>query len=179
MGLLFLLILISSFGLVGFESIYSLYVNEVFGFTMGNIALVLTLNGLTSLTFQALLFDRLVVWLTEKTADSILFLAVISRNRMGDHGPFQVGSDYRHTDYIYGLRSYQASTDNFADKSQYNQAGPDQWRQHVINQCWKHCRSNRIWRVAGCQLPFAIFGCDCLPVYFMVDDVLDSRSFFS
>ena len=63
MGLLFLLILISSFGLVGFESIYSLYVNEVFGFTMGNIALVLTLNGLTSLTFQALLFDRLVVWL--------------------------------------------------------------------------------------------------------------------
>ncbi|MFT8907581.1 MAG: MFS transporter [Lentilactobacillus diolivorans] len=66
MGLLFLLILISSFGLVGFESIYSLYVNEVFKFTMENIALVLTLNGLISLMFQALLFDRLVVWLTEK-----------------------------------------------------------------------------------------------------------------
>ncbi|GHP14901.1 tetracycline resistance MFS efflux pump [Lentilactobacillus fungorum] len=66
MGLLFILILISSFGLVGFESIYSLYVNEVYQFTMANIALVLTLNGLTSLTFQALLFDRLVVWLTEK-----------------------------------------------------------------------------------------------------------------
>ncbi|MFT8400089.1 MAG: MFS transporter [Lentilactobacillus diolivorans] len=66
MGLLFLLILISSFGLVGFESIYSLYVNEVFKFTMENIALVLTLNGIISLMFQALLFDRLVVWLTEK-----------------------------------------------------------------------------------------------------------------
>lgn len=74
MGLLFLLILISSFGLVGFESIYSLYVNEVFGFTMGNIALVLTLNGVTSLTFQALLFDRLVVWLTEKRLIRYCFL---------------------------------------------------------------------------------------------------------
>lgn len=66
MKILFLLILISSFGLVGFESIYSLYVNEVFGFTIGNIALVLTLNGLLSLMFQALLFDRLVTWLSEK-----------------------------------------------------------------------------------------------------------------
>lgn len=66
MRLLFLLILISSFGLVGFESIYSLYVNEVFHFTIDNIALVLTLNGIISLGFQALLFDRLVTWLTEK-----------------------------------------------------------------------------------------------------------------
>lgn len=66
MRLLFLLILISSFGLVGFESIYSLYVNEVFHFTIDNIALVLTMNGIISLGFQALLFDRLVTWLTEK-----------------------------------------------------------------------------------------------------------------
>ena len=59
--LLFVLILVSSFGLQGFESIYSLFVNEVFHFSIGNIALVLTLNGLISLFFQVLLFDRLVV----------------------------------------------------------------------------------------------------------------------
>ncbi|WP_283680079.1 MFS transporter [Lentilactobacillus sp. Marseille-Q4993] len=66
MGLLFLMILVSSFGLVGFESIYSLYVNEVHHFTLENIALVLTLNGVISLFFQVVLFDRMVVWLTEK-----------------------------------------------------------------------------------------------------------------
>ena len=66
MGLLFLMILVSSFGLVGFESIYSLYVNEVHHFTLENIALVLTLNGFTSLFFQVVLFDRMVTWLTEK-----------------------------------------------------------------------------------------------------------------
>ncbi len=78
MGLLFLLILISSFGLVGFESIYSLYVNEVFHFTMGNIALVLTLNGIISLMFQALLFDRLVTWLTEKRLTRYCFFLAAS-----------------------------------------------------------------------------------------------------
>ncbi|WP_268912383.1 MFS transporter [Lentilactobacillus sp. SPB1-3] len=66
MGLLFLMILISSFGLVGFESIYSLYVNEVHHFTLENIALVLTLNGVISLFFQVVLFNRMVTWLTEK-----------------------------------------------------------------------------------------------------------------
>lgn len=63
--LLFVLILVSSFGLQGFESIYSLFVNEVFHFSIGNIALVLTLNGLISLFFQVMLFDRLVVRLHE------------------------------------------------------------------------------------------------------------------
>lgn len=58
--LLFIMILVSSFGLQGFESIYSIYVNEVFHFTLGNIALVLTLNGLISLFMQVALFDRLV-----------------------------------------------------------------------------------------------------------------------
>ncbi|MTV83123.1 MFS transporter [Secundilactobacillus folii] len=63
--LLFVLILISSFGLQGFESIYSLFVNEVFNFSIANIALVLTLNGIISLVFQVLLFDRLVIRLQE------------------------------------------------------------------------------------------------------------------
>jgi DHA1 family multidrug resistance protein-like MFS transporter len=72
--LLFALILISSFGLQGFESIYSIYVNEVFHFSLGNIALVLTLNGLTSLFLQVVLFDRLVVWFQETRVIRYCFL---------------------------------------------------------------------------------------------------------
>lgn len=63
--ILFTMILVSSFGLQGFESIYSIYVNEVFNFSLDNIALVLTLNGIISLLLQVLLFDHLVVWFKE------------------------------------------------------------------------------------------------------------------
>ena len=63
--LLFIMILISSFGLQGFESIYSIYVNEVFQFSLNDIAIVLTFNGVISLFFQVVLFDRLVMWLQE------------------------------------------------------------------------------------------------------------------
>ncbi len=73
LAILFVLIFVSSFGLVGFESIYSLYVNEVHHFTMANIALVLTLNGLISLFFQVVLFDRMVVWLSEKRLITLCF----------------------------------------------------------------------------------------------------------
>ncbi|NVY97183.1 MFS transporter [Lactobacillus sp. DCY120] len=62
---LFAMILISSFGLQGFESIYSIYVNQVFDFTMGTIALVLTLNGVLSLFFQIVAFD----WITRKLGE--------------------------------------------------------------------------------------------------------------
>ncbi|GAX00723.1 MFS transporter [Secundilactobacillus silagei] len=72
--LLFVLILVSSFGLQGFESIYSLFVNEVFHFSIANIALVLTLNGLISLFFQVLLFDRLVVAFQETKLIRLCFL---------------------------------------------------------------------------------------------------------
>lgn len=71
--LLFILILVSSFGLQGFESIYSLFVNEVFHFSIANIALVLTLNGLISLFFQVMLFDRLVVRFKETRLIRICF----------------------------------------------------------------------------------------------------------
>lgn len=71
--LLFILILVSSFGLQGFESIYSLFVNEVFHFSIANIALVLTLNGLISLFFQVMLFDRLVVRFRETRLIRICF----------------------------------------------------------------------------------------------------------
>ncbi len=71
--LLFILILVSSFGLQGFESIYSLFVNQVFHFSIANIALVLTLNGLISLFFQVMLFDRLVIRFKETRLIRICF----------------------------------------------------------------------------------------------------------
>lgn len=58
--ILFAMIFIASFGLQGFESIYSIYVNQIFGFTLGTIALVLTLNGIFSLILQVFIFDFLV-----------------------------------------------------------------------------------------------------------------------
>lgn len=63
--ILFVMIFVSSFGLQGFESIYSIYVNQVFHFDMGTIALVLTLNGIFSLFFQIVIFD----WLTQKLGE--------------------------------------------------------------------------------------------------------------
>lgn len=70
---LFVLILVSSFGLQGFESIYSIYVNEVFGFSINNLALVLTLNGIISLILQVVFFERLVNWLQENTLTRYCF----------------------------------------------------------------------------------------------------------
>lgn len=62
---LFGMIFVAAFGLAGFESIYSLFVNEVHGFDLSAIALVLTLNGILSLVLQVFFFDRLVRWLGE------------------------------------------------------------------------------------------------------------------
>lgn len=59
---LFVMIFVMTFGLAGFESIYSLYVNEVHNFDLQAIALVLTLNGIISLVLQVFLFDRMVQW---------------------------------------------------------------------------------------------------------------------
>ncbi|MCX2454910.1 MFS transporter [Lacticaseibacillus nasuensis] len=74
MTMLFVLILVSSFGLQGFESIYSIFVNEVFAFTLQDIALVLTLNGIISLIAQVLFFDHLVAWLGEVRVTRYAFL---------------------------------------------------------------------------------------------------------
>ncbi|WP_461213461.1 MFS transporter [Lacticaseibacillus sp. GG6-2] len=75
MLMLFILILVSSFGLQSFESIYSIFVNEVFHFTLSDIALVLTLNGIISLILQVVFFDRIVIWLSEIGLTRISFLA--------------------------------------------------------------------------------------------------------
>jgi len=71
--ILFTMILVSSFGLQGFESIYSIYVNEVFHFSLSNIALVLTLNGLISLFLQVALFDTFVQRFGERRVIRVCF----------------------------------------------------------------------------------------------------------
>ena len=73
--ILFTMILVSSFGLQGFESIYSIYVNEVFHFSLSNIALVLTLNGLISLFLQVALFDTFVQRWGERRVIRVCFAA--------------------------------------------------------------------------------------------------------
>lgn len=72
---LFLMIFIMAFGLAGFESIYSLYVNEVHNFNLQTIALVLTLNGIISLVLQVFLFDRMVQWWGEVRVIRYCFFA--------------------------------------------------------------------------------------------------------
>ena len=57
---IFLIILISSFGLQAFESIYSIMATINFGFTMNEIALVITVSGILALIFQLFLFDPIV-----------------------------------------------------------------------------------------------------------------------
>ncbi|MEY8442585.1 MFS transporter [Lactobacillaceae bacterium 24-114] len=71
---LFILIFVASFGLAGFESIYSLYVNEVHNFDLSAIALVLTLNGIVSLILQVFFFDRLVKWMGEVRLIEVCFI---------------------------------------------------------------------------------------------------------
>lgn len=58
--LLFFMILVSSFGLAGFEGVYSIYVNSVHHFDLDDIAIVLVLNGIISLIAQVVFFEPLV-----------------------------------------------------------------------------------------------------------------------
>lgn len=77
LAVLFGMIFVAAFGLAGFESIYSLYVNEVHNFDLGAIALVLTLNGIISLVLQVFFFERLVQWLGEVRLVEYSFLLSI------------------------------------------------------------------------------------------------------
>lgn len=57
---LFVIILISSFGLQSFESIYSVMANANFGFNTQAIALIITVSGIFALIVQIFYFDRIV-----------------------------------------------------------------------------------------------------------------------
>ncbi|WP_283585478.1 MFS transporter [Limosilactobacillus ingluviei] len=92
MLILFAMILVAAFGLAGFESIYSLYVNEVHQFDLAAIATVLTLNGILSLVLQVFFFEKLVVWLGEVKLIrySYLLSALATLVVIYDHSHWQI-----------------------------------------------------------------------------------------
>lgn len=57
---LFVIILISSFGLQSFESIYSVMANANFGFTTQDISLLITVSGSLALVVQIFYFDKII-----------------------------------------------------------------------------------------------------------------------
>ena len=61
----FMIILISSFGLAAFESLFSLFADHKFGFTPQDIAIMITGGALIGAVAQVGLFDRLTRWLGE------------------------------------------------------------------------------------------------------------------
>ncbi|WKA56599.1 MFS transporter [Planococcus shixiaomingii] len=58
----FMVVLISSFGLASFESLFSLFVDRKFGFTPKDIALVISIGAIVGVIVQVGLFDRLTRW---------------------------------------------------------------------------------------------------------------------
>ncbi|GKV56391.1 multidrug resistance protein 1 [Sporosarcina sp. NCCP-2222] len=75
----FMVILISSFGLASFESIFSLFVDHKFQFTPKDIAIIITGGGLVGAIAQVALFDRLTKYMGEIRVIfvSLLFSAVL------------------------------------------------------------------------------------------------------
>lgn len=71
----FVIILISSFGLQAFESIYSIMVVANFGFTVTDIALIITVSGSLALFFQIVFFDGLIKMFGEVGLIRISFFA--------------------------------------------------------------------------------------------------------
>ncbi len=61
----FMIILISSFGLAAFESLFSLFADHKFGFTPKDIAIMITGGALIGAIVQVGLFDRLTRWFGE------------------------------------------------------------------------------------------------------------------
>ncbi|OIN65757.1 MFS transporter [Exiguobacterium sp. KRL4] len=61
----FLVLLISSFGLASFESLFALFVDRKFGFTAKDIALAISLGAIVGVIVQVGLFERLTRWFGE------------------------------------------------------------------------------------------------------------------
>ncbi len=61
----FVIILITSFGLAAFESLFSLFVDHKFAFTPKDIAIVITGGAIVGAVAQVIFFDRLTKYLGE------------------------------------------------------------------------------------------------------------------
>lgn len=64
--IVFVIILVLSFGLASFESVFSLFVDHKFGFTPKDIAIIITGGGIVGALTQVLLFDRMTKLMGEK-----------------------------------------------------------------------------------------------------------------
>ncbi len=71
----FIVILISSFGLQAFESIYSIMAVINFGFTTTEIALIITVSGILALICQVVFFDGMIKMVGEVGLIRISFFA--------------------------------------------------------------------------------------------------------
>lgn len=83
----FLIILISSFGLASFESLFSLFVDHKFSFSPKDIAIAITGGAIVGAIAQVALFDRLTIYLGEIrliryclifSAILVIFMTVVS-----------------------------------------------------------------------------------------------------
>ena len=70
----FMVILVSTIGLVAFESTFSLFVDHKFGFAPRDIAIVIMGGGIVGAIAQIILFDPLTRWLGEIRVTRISFL---------------------------------------------------------------------------------------------------------
>lgn len=61
----FMIILIFSFGLASFDSLFSLFTDHKFGFTPKDISIMITGGAIVGVIAQVALFDRFVQWLGE------------------------------------------------------------------------------------------------------------------
>lgn len=71
----FVVILVSSFGLQAFESIYSIMATINFGFTTTEIALLITVSGILALIVQVVFFDGLIKLMGEVGLIRLSFFA--------------------------------------------------------------------------------------------------------
>lgn len=71
----FIVILISSFGLQAFESIYSIMATINFGFTTTEIAMIITVSGVLALICQVVFFDSIIKMIGEVGLIRISFFA--------------------------------------------------------------------------------------------------------
>lgn len=73
--MLLIMILVSSFGLAAFENMFSLYFHDVRGFNLSEIAWFLVVNGILSLIFQVVFFEKLVHYIGELMVIRISFIS--------------------------------------------------------------------------------------------------------
>ncbi|MFW5437210.1 MFS transporter [Paenibacillus apiarius] len=72
--MLLVLIFTMTFGLMGFESVFGLYVDEKYGFTPKDISLMITVGALLGVVIQAALIDKLLRRFGEKKLLNVMFV---------------------------------------------------------------------------------------------------------